>query len=258
MVRDIDHAFTNYINFPSAKPMVSKMEMEKLREFGGLKLINIRLKAETPKIKWLMRLITDDELTAHKNIFESLMALEGLYLSGCEAMFAENSFIRNCTISNLFYGEALSGISKLNTYKHFADINNEHVFFNKIFVTSVDDEVHDKTLTPFRGNRALKHIRTYGDLLQAENTITSPKWRAAVRKKIDSIEHTRDNVQEHMVIGLGGQKELPFRTITQKDIYAELIHSQSKVHPYEGKWFNSDSLGLIDWVQIWASVHNQF
>ena len=259
MLRDLDHAFLDYINFPSSKPMVSKMEMEKLREFGGLKLINIQLKAETPKIKWLMRLITDEGLTAHKQIFESLMASEGLYLSGSEAIFAETSFIKKCKISNLFYGEALEGISKLNTFKQFSDINNEHVFFNRIFVTSTDDEVHDRTLTPFRGNKVLGGIRTYGDLLQAEDTITNPRWQAAVRKKIDSIEHIRENVDAHLVIGLYGQKEFPFHSISQKDIYSELVHSQSKVHPFEGKWADKNRLGItMDWDQIWASVHNQF
>ena len=259
MVKEIDNAFLDYVNFPNAKPMVSKMEMEKLREFGGLKLINIQLKAETPKIKWLMRLITDEELTAHKAIFESLLASEGLYLTGCEIIFAEPSFVKKCRISNLFYGEALNGISKLNTFKHFSDIQNEHVFFNRIFVTSNDDDVHDRTLTPFRGNRVLEHIRTYGDLLRAEDTITNPKWRAAVRKKIDSIEHIRENVEAHLVIGLYGQQEYPFHSIRQRDIYSELVLSQSKVHPYEGKWANKNRLGTtMDWDRIWASIHNQF
>ena len=48
----------------------------------------------------------------------------------------------NHNIDNNFYNEALLGISKLHIFKNYPDINKEHFFYNKIFVTSVDDEVH--------------------------------------------------------------------------------------------------------------------
>lgn len=256
MVKDVEHAFIDYVNFPSKKKMVSKLEMEKLREFGGIKLINMKLKAETPKIKWLMRLLTDDNLHAHRIIFESLIALEGLHLSGCEIIFAESSFIRRSKISNPFYNEALLGISKLNTYKQFPDINQEHLFYNKIFVTSTDDDVHDKTLTPFRGNAFLGTIRTYGDLLQAENTAPTPKLASAIRRKREMIEYIRESVETHLVVG-HDQKEYSFDTMTQKQIYAELIQEQSRDHAYVGRW-SSDRFGLIDWDVVWTSLHNQF
>ena len=116
MVQEIERSFTEYINFPARKNVVSKMEMEKLREFGGLKLINIQLKAETPKIKWLMRLLSDDNLSVQRDIFDLLMASDNLYLSGYEIIFAETSFIRKCSISNSFYYEALLALSRLDTY----------------------------------------------------------------------------------------------------------------------------------------------
>ena len=116
-MKDVEHAFIDYVNFPSKKKMMSKPEMEKLRVFGGIKLINMKMKAEMPKIKWLIKLLTDDNLNAHRIIFESLIALEGLHLSCYEIIFAESSFIRRSKISNPFYDEALLGVSKLNTYK---------------------------------------------------------------------------------------------------------------------------------------------
>ena len=39
----------DYIIIPQNRIEVSRMEMEKLREDGGIKLINIKLKSETPK-----------------------------------------------------------------------------------------------------------------------------------------------------------------------------------------------------------------
>ena len=257
MEKGIDHAFIDYINFPSRKKKVSKMEMEKLREFGGIKLINMKLKAETPKVKWLMRLITDENLQMHRNIYESLITLENIYLTGYEIIFAEPSYIRKCKISNPFYNEALLALSKLNTFKHFPDINNEHIFYNRIFVTTNEDEVHDRTLAPFRGNRILSDIRTYGDLLLAENNATHPRLVPAIRKKRESIEHIRDSVESHLVVGFYRQEEYSFKSITQKEIYSELLHEQSRDHAYIGKW-SLDRFGLIEWDEVWASIHNQF
>ena len=258
MLKNVSLAFAEYINFPSKRNSVSKMEMEKLRDFGGLKLINIKLKAETPKIKWLMRLISDDKLLVQRFIFDELMRLEGLYLSGCELIFSETNYIRKCKISNGFYNEALLGISKLNTYKHFVDINEEHLFHNKIFTASADDDdVHDRTLAPFRGNRVLSAIRSYGDLLQAEISVTDPKLLAVIHRKKHSIDHVRDSVESHLVVGLSDGKEHRFESIPQMVIYSELIHEQSRDHGYVGRW-HVGRFGYIAWDEIWPSVHSQF
>ena len=256
IVTEINNCFRGYITFPSKKNMVNKMEMEKLRDFGGLKLINIKLKAECPKIQWLMRLITDDNLRVHRGIFEALMATEKCYLSGYDMIFAETSFIRKSKISNPFYKEALIAISKLNTYKQFDDVNAEHLFYNKIFVTSVDEEVHDRTLAPFRGNRILSTIRTYGDLLRAETALSQP-LRAAVRRKKESIEFIREATESHMIIGYD-HIEYKFEEMTQKEIYSELLHEQSRDHAYVGKWGAAATFGLIEWGKVWQSLHKQF
>ena len=47
--------------------------MEKLKLDGGIKLIKIKLKSVTPKIKWLIELLTNKELTTHLLIFRQLI-----------------------------------------------------------------------------------------------------------------------------------------------------------------------------------------
>ena len=258
MEKEISLAFMDYIIFPRKKRMVSRMEMEKLRSAGGLKLINIGLKAETPKIQWLMKLITHDDLGVQRNLFERLIGSQTGWLTACDAIFAEASFISRCNIDSSFYREALLGISKLHSFKHYEDINNEHFFYNRIFTTTVGEEVHDRTLTPFRGNRTLSGVRTYGDLLNADASITQPRLLAALRRKLESIEHIRDNVESHRIIGLSDGKEYEFESVSQKQIYSELVFHQSRDHPYVGKWHSDSNLGLIDWDAIWDSVHSQF
>ena len=252
-------AFMDYITFPKKTNEVSRKEMEKLRSDGGLKLINIHLKSQTPKIHWLIRLISDDNLKIHLNIFNSLIGTQNGHLKGEDIIFTEHSYVKKCLkINNPFYMEAFEGISKLNTWKHFPDINNECLFYNPIFTTTVDDDMHDITLKPFHGNKILAAIKTYGELLTAENTINNPKLKAVISRKIQSIHHIRDNVESNMIIETNG-KENTFDTITQKFIYNELIQEQSTDHVYHTKWvLEIRELGNIDWDQIWDSIHKQF
>ena len=46
--------------------------------------------------------------------------------------------------------------------------------------------------------------------------------------------------------------------VTQKIIYSELLHEQSTDHPYKTKWALERGLYLIDWDQVWDSIHVQF
>ena len=98
----------DYITFPKKGkiPQVSKMEMEKLRVDGGLKLINISLKSLTPKVHWLIRLITDETLKVHLHLFNSLMGVQKGQLRGQDIIFAENSYVtRTLKTRNSFYKE---------------------------------------------------------------------------------------------------------------------------------------------------------
>ena len=235
-VKEIDNAFMNYITFPKKKNQVSRKEMEKLRAHGGLKLINTKLKSETPKIHWLINLITNNSLKLHRHIFNSLVGSQKGHLRGEDIIFAEPSYVKkHLKLNNSFYLEAFSAISKLHTWKHVPDINHEHLFYNPVFTTTIDDDMHDRTLTAFQGNRIRIGIKTYGDLLQAENTINQPKLLATIRRKRQSIHHIRDNVESNLFVGLIDGKEQSFNTITQKFIYSELIHAQSADHDYPTK-----------------------
>ena len=120
--------------------------MEKLRSEGGIKLINTKLKSETPKIHWLINLITDEQLKLHLNIFNSLIGIQKGNLKGEDIIFTEEVYIKKyLQLNNNFYMEAFRGISRLNTWKHISNINNEHLYFNPIFTTTTDDEIHERS-----------------------------------------------------------------------------------------------------------------
>ena len=265
---NVSQAFMDYITFPKhgSNPQVSKKEMEKLRLDGGLKLINIALKSQTPKVHWLIRLVTDQTLKVHLALFNALIGIQSGNLIGQDIIFSENHYVkRHLKTDNLFYKEALDGITKLNVVKSYQDIMSENIFFNPIFTTtSEDDEIHEKTIKPFKGNKVLSTIKTYGELLAAEHSVP-PRLAAAVRKKIQSIHNICESEEEHSIYVTKGGKRYTFcpseDTVTQYIIYEELVHAQSGAHVYQTKWVDADEgrlSELIDWDKVWASVHVSF
>ena len=260
MVKDIDIAFLGYIKFPRAQHNVSRVEMEKLREKGGIKLINTQLKSETPKAHWLIRLITDDNLFLHRSVFNSLVGTQKGNLTGTDLIFADGAYVRaHVVLPSSFYKEALEAISKLDLWKHYPDLDQEHLFFNKIFLCAGHDEIHESLLKPFHGNQVLTSIHTYGDLQAAERAPLAPKLLAVIKRKKESITYIRDSTDDNLIKIHFDGKDYEFISVTQKLIYSELIYLQSRDHFSETKWclerFHS---WFPAWDKVWESVHNQF
>ena len=272
--KEVREAFMDYVTFPNNGniPQVSRKEMEKLRVDGGLKLINVALKSQTPKVHWLIRLVTDETLKVQLELFNSLIGVQSGQLRGQDIIFAENSYVRkSLRTENAFYKEALDGITKLERGKHYLDIKNENVFFNPIFTSTTETEVHEETIRPFQGNRVLEGIRTYGDLLAAENTVQSPRLKAAIRRKIESIHNIRDSEESHVIYSIKGHTKYTFnptyKAATQAIIYSELILCQSGDHRYHTKWVEDGTLKgqrrwdgrhELRWDKTWESIHKQF
>ena len=257
---DIDDAFLDYIIFPKNKIEVSRMEMEKERAQGGLKLINTKIKSETSKVHWLIRMITEDDLTLHYKIFCLLLGEQYGGLKGKDLLFTEKTYVdKHVKCNSSFYREALSGISKLDTWKHIPDINEEHLFYNTTFSTTQDaEELHETTVKPFKGNKTLCRITTYGELIAAENTISQPKLKAAIRRKIESIVFIRPSCQENEILGFDNSR-MQFKDATQKFLYTQLILQKSLDHAYQTKWaLDNDDLDLITWDAVWETIHQQF
>ena len=264
MEKVVADAFLDYVTFPKKGNVqqISRKEMEKTRLDGGLKLINIALKSMTPKAHWLIRLLTDENLKTHLNIFNALIGVQRGQLTGQDIIFAENSYVRRyLNTTNAFYKEALDGITRLHRFKHYDDIRNEHVFFSLIFTTEVENEVHEETIRPFQGNNLLTPIKTYGELLAAERDIHCPRLKAAVSRKVQSIHNIRESAESNGIYAWKGGKEYTFKVITQHIIYEELIQYKSGEHKYKTKWINQKKGRLnnvIDWDKVWDSLHKQF
>ena len=70
--KEINKMFFDYINFPLKTSTISQQEMHKLRMDGGAKVIQVKTKMETYRIKWLMELTANDNLHSHRKIITAL------------------------------------------------------------------------------------------------------------------------------------------------------------------------------------------
>ena len=96
ILNDINKAFDDYIVFPKRKQEVSRTEMEKERAYGGIKLINTKLKSMTPKIQWLSSLVTNPELHIHLKVFKLLIGQQKGGLNPVNIIFANRSYMLHC------------------------------------------------------------------------------------------------------------------------------------------------------------------
>ena len=85
--------------------------MWKTKENDGCKLVNIQVKSETSKAKWLMEIATNPAFRIHLEIFSNLVGVQKGDNQGKNLIFMEKNFIlRTMKISNPFYKEALKSL----------------------------------------------------------------------------------------------------------------------------------------------------
>ena len=72
----MQNSIFSFINFPNKVISVGQKEMWKIKSNGGCKLVNIQIKSETSKAKWLMEIATNPDLKVNIEIFSTLMGTQ--------------------------------------------------------------------------------------------------------------------------------------------------------------------------------------
>ena len=135
--KEVGREFFNYINFPHANVTVSQIEMKKLREDGGIKLIDINIKIETSRIKWLMELVTNTQLQSHRNLITELLGRQKGGLRGTDIFFTTHHYAKKIlSTKSHFYKEAIQAITKLHIKKKIEDPLQENIFYNPTFTNA--------------------------------------------------------------------------------------------------------------------------
>ena len=127
----------NFVNFPQKIITIAQKEMCKVKKLGGIKLINMQIKSETSKAKWLIEIETNPILKLHLDIFESLIGTQKGNIAGRDLIFVQNSYIqKHLETESKFYKEALRAVTRLEIKKGIQNVkkwDEEHVFYNPLF-----------------------------------------------------------------------------------------------------------------------------
>ena len=255
-VQLLQRSFLEYLNFPHKHTTVNQRECMKLKRDGGIKLINIQRKSEASKIKWLLSLCTDSELSLHKALMERLIGVQRAGLAGTDLFFTTASFAnRLCRYPCAFYREAITSMISLDFTKKIEDRFAENVFYNPIFLQE-DGEVLS---SPYKW--PVTKCFTYKQLLLAQIAKNrGEKYDVSAINTLSKIHRMDFEGREETFLytPLVTDGKVLIQDITQKVLYEELIRKFVHVdHHSTIKWLEHFGRDVyLDWKQIWKQVHN--
>ena len=248
MEKALQQRFFDYVNYPQ-KVTISQAEMQKLRAHGGAKLVNITVKSEASKIRWLMDLCTNPQLVTHLALVTRLLGVQKGGLSGVDLFFTSKHYARRTLkVTTPFYNVAIKAITALETAKRITDPRIEPLFYNPTFCSG------GKILLP---NKTAEDggILNYGQLLDevALRTAGQP-YRRHITAYFDRMTTQLDNRQDWTLTLYTGP--VPFQTVTAKILYAHLIRQLSKDHHSTERWVTRLRIPII-WDKVWDAIHNR-
>ena len=249
MERDLQQAFFEYINYPDKAVTISQAEVQKLREHGGARLVNITAKSEASKIKWLMELCTNPQLAAHLGLVTRLFGVQKGNLHGLELFFTTKHYARKIMkIRTPFYNVAIKAMTTLDVKKQVLDPREEKLFHNPTFISGGKTLSINKTCEDGR-------VYTYGQLLDEVALRTAgQRHRKGVANIYDRMVADLTNRQDWSFVSVTGTT--PFKMVTTKLLYAQILKQGYKDHHSSAKWVLRLRLPIV-WDRVWAAVHNR-
>ena len=100
---EIQNSIFQFANFPNKVITIGQKEMWKIKTNGGCKLVNIQVKSETSKAKWLMEIATNPDLKVNLDLFEDITGNQKGNNCGRDLIFMLKPYIsRVVSINNSF------------------------------------------------------------------------------------------------------------------------------------------------------------
>ena len=228
--------------------------MWRLKEHGGIKLINIKVKSEISKAKWLVELTTNPKLKVHLHLFKALLGVQKGDISGKDLIFLESSYIqRILKTDNQFYKEALLSITSLDTSKGISNVNqwdNEHLFYNKLF--SLKNENRPLHITKYFQEAGLYKFGQFLDE-KAKHIRNQPSNAKAVSLWDNIVLNPFAKKEDTLILNNGD--EIKFTHLTHKQLYEATISNLPGFHHSQEKWPTALNTA-IDWDSVWYTVHS--
>ena len=248
----IQNAIFGFVNFPNKVITIGQKEMWKIKSNGGCKLVNVQVKSETSKAKWLMEIASKPGLKLHLNLFTEITGVQKGENEGRDLIFMLKQHISHVVkVKSPFYKEALKSVGifqKRKGIKEVRDWDEESIFYNPLITT-----VHGNILKETKYFRE-KGIFKLGQLLEQKSKKDQriPHDEKAVR--LLNIIRLDMEVKKDDMVFLGNKEEVPMAAITQKHLYEDAILCSSKDHIHQTKWVTKLDT-LILWEEVWDSVH---
>ena len=250
---DLQKRIFNFVNFPHKVVTIAQKEMWKLREYGGIKLINLEVKSQSAQAKWLIQLASNDNFSINLSIFSRLLGPQIGDIKGKAIFFLQKSYFqRKLNTQSKFYKESLLALANLDIKKGIDNIiswDQEHIFYNPIFLTE-----EDKTFT-LTGYCKKNNIYRYEQLLQEKHKEQQKiKHDKALVRLLNKIKIDTTLRREDVLLKSNGD-ELLFPQLSQEILYEEILHKTYRDHPSQVKWALKVNYVLL-WNEIWNTVHN--
>ena len=256
--KQLQESIFQYVNFPNKCITIGQKETWKIKINGGCKLVNIQVKSETSKAKWLLEMATNSNFRINLLTFSELLGIQEGNNYGRDLVFMDKSFItRTLRTDNIFYKEAFKALSLFDRMKGIPtrkDWDNENVFHNPLVLGKTGKTL--KVTDHFRKNKIFK----LGQLLEEK------------AKEARGLAHDRIQVSllKNITLKLGSFKvgavkadwvffangtDTKMSCITQKDLYEDAILRKSKDHKSQTKWMERLNTVIV-WDEVWTSVHS--
>ena len=243
-----------FINHPHRVTTVAQKEMWRLKEKGGIKLVNVQIKSEVSKAKWLIDITINPSLTLSYSIFHNLLGVQKGGIFGRDLIFLQPSYMqRHLKTSSNFYKEALSALSKLDLSKGISNVNqwdSEHLFYNKYFHA----KDLDKTFATTKYFETINLV-TFGQFLEEKvKEIRNQPFDTKAVSLYSDIVISPYATKEH-TLHMNAGKDVTFDEITHKILYEAFTEKIPGFHHSQIKWANTLD-EPIPWDDAWNTVHN--
>ena len=252
--KQVQDSISEFVNFPNKVITIAQKEMWKIKSHGGCKLVNIQVKSETSKAKWLMEIATKPQFKVNLELFSLLVGAQKGAIRGRDIMFLDKTYMtRNLKIDSPFYNEALNAVAMFERRKRIfciTDWDNEHLFYNPLIRDRYGNMLKETNYLSKKG------VSKFGQLLEEKskfvNNIPSDVKVTTLADNI--VLDTNVEKYDQLFLGNGGEQK-KMSTITQKELYEDAIFRISRDHSYQAKWLDKLNI-MILFEEVWDSVHN--
>ena len=256
--QEIQNSIFSYVNFPNKVITIGQKEMWKIKKNGGCKLVNIQVKSETSKAKWLMEIATNPDFRIHLETFSNLVGVQKGDNKGKDLIFMDKNFLtRTMKISNPFYKEALRSLSMFKRKKGITepgDWDKENVFYNPLILSKTGKTL--KETKYFTDNKIYKLGQLLHEKSKEARKVPYDAKAVTLVNNISLEMGGMDHgvIKDHTVF-LGNTKVVKMSQITQKDLYEDAILYKSRDHFHQVKWITKLNTVIL-WEEVWNSLYD--